>query len=239
MTGSVDKFQDQVLALLADKIDDFYLAGGTALSRYYFQHRHSEDLDFFTQSYARSRIKEIIDYLSRETGNKINLLAEESGKTGRVKMAIFYMLRGRTGLKLDFVSDNLKLLQPCRKIDGIFVLSLKDIYLRKIYAMIGSIGTVDAIGRKISAGRQTAKDFCDLYFLSHTYQGLADFAWKYCNSVECEALINWYRTYDRMNIKTGLLDLILPKKQKLDYKQIEEHFKKEIDRLLEKEIGKI
>jgi hypothetical protein len=105
--------------------------------------------------------------------------------------------------------------------------------------LIGTIKTVDLIGRKISTGRQEAKDFYDLYFLSHTYKRLSEFAWDHCGSVEIEALIHWYRTYDRMNIKTGLLDLKLMKKKALNYKKIEDHFKSEIDILLEKEIGKI
>lgn len=40
--------QDIILSLLNEKIyKDFYLTGGTALSRFYFQHRFSDGLDFF------------------------------------------------------------------------------------------------------------------------------------------------------------------------------------------------
>lgn len=41
--------QDRILNILMDKrYNRFYLTGGTALSRFYFQHRYSEDLDFFS-----------------------------------------------------------------------------------------------------------------------------------------------------------------------------------------------
>ncbi|MCP5106411.1 MAG: nucleotidyl transferase AbiEii/AbiGii toxin family protein, partial [bacterium] len=40
-------FQDRVLALIGQFAPDSYLGGGTALSRFYLNHRYSEDLDFF------------------------------------------------------------------------------------------------------------------------------------------------------------------------------------------------
>lgn len=64
---------------------------------------------------------------------------------------------------------------------------------------------------------------------------LSDFVSKYCNGAIKEALIRWFRTYDRMEIKSGLLDLKI--KKRIDYKKIEEHFKKEINRLIEKEVS--
>ena len=39
--------QDEVLKLVQDENVDFYLTGGTALSRGYLNHRYSDDLDFF------------------------------------------------------------------------------------------------------------------------------------------------------------------------------------------------
>lgn len=39
--------QDKVLSLL-NSVGDFYLTGGTALSRFYYHHRYSDDLDLFT-----------------------------------------------------------------------------------------------------------------------------------------------------------------------------------------------
>ena len=52
-----------------------------------------------------------------------------------------------------------------------------------------------------------------------------------------EALIRWFRTYSRMDIKVGLLEL--KTKNKFDYREMESHFKREIGRLLEKQIGRL
>ena len=59
----------KILPKLADKIDDFYLAGGTALSMFYYQHRESFDLDFFTKSFSKERIFKIIDNLKNSPGH--------------------------------------------------------------------------------------------------------------------------------------------------------------------------
>ena len=40
-------FQDEVLRAIQDLDVDFYLTGGTVLSRCYLKHRYSDDLDFF------------------------------------------------------------------------------------------------------------------------------------------------------------------------------------------------
>jgi len=40
--------QDMVMDLMGGLSNEFYLTGGTALSRYFLNHRYSDDLDFFT-----------------------------------------------------------------------------------------------------------------------------------------------------------------------------------------------
>ena len=42
------RFQDEILAFIDSSGPVFYLSGGTALSRFYYNHRYSDDLDFFT-----------------------------------------------------------------------------------------------------------------------------------------------------------------------------------------------
>ncbi len=46
------QLQDWVLARLSAVTHGFYLSGSTALSRGYYAHRHSEDLDFFVNDSA-------------------------------------------------------------------------------------------------------------------------------------------------------------------------------------------
>ena len=235
MKNEIYSCQQKVLKILSNKVNDFYLAGGTALSVFYFQHRVSADLDFFTRKFDRTKIMGIVKELSAELKKPIKMLGQQLRKD-MVKMATFSVkLDKRSFLKMDFVEDYLKIIKQPNNINGIFVMSLEDIYLRKISAIAGISQTTDIAGRRKSAGsRQEAKDFLDLYYLSHTFMGLASFSGKYCDNVLRENLIRWFRTYDRMEIKTGLMDLKL--KKKVDYRDIEKHFKREIDRMLEEEV---
>ncbi len=43
-------FQDGIISLLKELDTAFYLTGGTALSRGYFNHRFSDDLDYFVNA---------------------------------------------------------------------------------------------------------------------------------------------------------------------------------------------
>src|SRR4030067_3595134 len=110
MKKSITNLQSKVLQTMAGKIDDFYLAGGTALSLYYFNHRESLDLDFFTQNFSNISILKIVDLLSTALKKKICLIAEESRKN-RIKMLVYtiYINRKET-LKIAFVQDYIDLI---------------------------------------------------------------------------------------------------------------------------------
>lgn len=232
----MSRYQEKVLQFLSGKIEGFYLGGGTALSFYYFHHRESLDLDFFTNNFSRSAIKAVVEALSKKSGKKITLIAEQT-KEKMVKIMVYSMtLTKKEFLKIDFVEDWLATIHPPRLVNGIAVLSLEDIYLRKIYALSGSSQTIDSVGRTITTGgRQEAKDFYDVYCLSTVFMPLYKFALTFCDAVRKEGLVRWFRTYDRMHIKTGLLELKIHKD--IDYTLMESHFKKQIDTLIEKEVG--
>ena len=212
-------------------MDDYYLAGGTALSLYYYQHRESFDLDFFTTEFSGERVLNIVSGMESHLDVKIESLGEQM-KDSFAKMAV-YLITFRDGFecKIDFVEDFIKHINPVKTVDGIKILSLEDLYLRKIYTIAGNIRSQDLIGRETTiGGRQDAKDFFDVYCLSSTSCALSDFVFTYGDATLIEGLIQWFHTYDRMNMKTGLLDLITHKD--IDYRVIEDHFKKEIDKLL-------
>ena len=229
------EYQDEVLQVLADKIDDFYLAGGTALARFYFNHRESVDLDFFTKDYDLKRVEAIIKELKKCLKKKVILISQILS-AGKAKIMIYNVEFNKTEyLKIDFVEDIFDICKPFKKVEGMNILSLEDIYLRKIFAIAGVIPKEDVTGRKqFIGGRQEAKDFFDLYHLSHTFMNLSQFAGRYLNAAFKESLVVWYRTYNRLGIKLGLKDLITDKE--IDYQQMERHFKKEIDKLLEEEL---
>jgi len=231
-------YQDRVLKKLAGRIDEFYLAGGTALSLFYFQHRLSVDLDFFTPSLMPMRVKEVVEYLENALSKRIELTGRDlKNKTAKILIYNIHFSR-RDSLKIDFVEDALGLTKPTKTIEGIRILSLEDIYLRKLYAVCGAISSVDAVGRKETlGGRVEAKDFYDLYFLSCTFMSLFIFIEKYGNLVMIEGLIRWFRSYDRMAMMDGVLTLSA--NSGIDYKKIEAHFKKEIDKIIENQLGAI
>jgi predicted nucleotidyltransferase component of viral defense system len=236
--NKVLQYQRQTLKALSGKIDNFYLAGGTALSLFYFQHRPSIDLDFFTQDFDYSEVSRVISDLESALQKNISLVGRNpEGKTAG--MAVYKINFTKTeSLKIDFVEDTVELLKNTKVVDGIRVLSLEDIYLRKIYALVGMVRTTDDAGRdKFIGGRADAKDFYDVYILSHTFMPLSSFTVKFCNKVVMEAIVRWFRTYDRMNMIDGALTLTTDKT--IDCKAMDRHFKKEIDHILEYELGDI
>ncbi len=59
----------ELISKQKDITDNFYLSGGTALAEYYFQHRLSEDLDFFTsEEIDPMAIQVILNSLQDKTG---------------------------------------------------------------------------------------------------------------------------------------------------------------------------
>ena len=223
--------QGVVLQTLKDRAGPFYLAGGTALAKFYFQHRDSYDLDFFSQDYSTTEIRSLVRLIEKTTGKKMKLI-QESHKEGFARLSIYDLILGKNeSLKIDFVEDTLPLLRPLKRVDGIDILSLDDIYLRKIHAISGTMLEMDKVGqRRFLGGRDEDKDFYDVYQLSSTYKRLSHFALEHCDDLQKEALIRWYHTYNRQEIKVGLMELRT--RNPVEFVVLERHFKQEIDELI-------
>lgn len=88
--------QDNVLQAINSLKTPFYLTGGTALSRCYYHHRYSDDLDFFVnnESLFIAHVETIVARLQKEFAIEI-LMRSES----------FVSLRINAILKVDFVND--------------------------------------------------------------------------------------------------------------------------------------
>ena len=236
MNTQIIKAQNQALKALGGRIDDFYLAGGTALSLFYFHHRQSEDLDFFTQKFSSQRVKRVSEELAKLTKKNIKLVGENLSRDSAEIMVFEYEFAKERFLKVDFIRDFLPLLKPLKVVNGINVISLEDIYLRKIYAVSGARIKPDEIGQGvIVGGRQEAKDLFDIYFLSHTFMGLAAFADRFCDQIRKEGLIRWFRTFNRQEMKIGLTDIKTDKA--VEFGDIDRHIAAQIDKILKKEIG--
>lgn len=235
----IAQYQQAVLKVLSGQISEFYLAGGTALSLFYFQHRLSVDLDFFTPKLSYKRVKEIIAYLQKYLKCKEIKLAAQNLERDKTKMLIYNIhFTADDTLKVDFVEDIFDLIKETKIVEGVKILSLEDIYIRKVFAIAGVVKTIDDVGQtQFIGGRTAAKDFYDLYFLSHVFMPLSQFVKKYCDAAAMEALIRWFKTYDRMTMASGILEIDTEKN--IDAKSMEKHFAKEISKIIEQQIGEV
>lgn len=232
------KQQITILKALANKIDDFYLCGGTALSLFYFNHRESEDLDFFTQTFSFDRVQAIVNDLKKDLKCSIELKAENISEKQKTKIMIFNVFQGEDAIKVDFVQDVLPVIGTFkREYDG-NILSLEDIYVRKIYAASGlRMGMDDTGALQFAGGRQEAKDLFDLYYLSTKFLRLSEFVNTYCGQALKEGIIRWFRQFDRMQMKIGLSEIRTD--QKIEFRNIDRHFDDEIKKILLREIGEV
>ena len=94
-------FQDEVLQLIQTVNSSFYLTGGTVLSRCYFNHRYSDDLDFFMNSNPdfKKETHLIIDRLKEKPGWMLEI--------GTVSDSFVRLVleKDKISLKIDFVND--------------------------------------------------------------------------------------------------------------------------------------
>ncbi len=194
--------QKKIFELVNRKFKNYYLTGGTALS-FYFDHRFSEDLDFFTQEYRKEDPDRIMNLVSKETGFDFKLEAEQDDSKLIAMKVYFLELKSDCILKMDFVHDFEKNMKKVK--NGLH--SVEDVYFRKIIAAIGTQIKESTTGKVIAAGRRTAKDLFDIYYLSKHYKSVSDFFLEYFSANKVESFIAWYKGFNRMDLKLELLDL--------------------------------
>ncbi|MDP3918174.1 MAG: nucleotidyl transferase AbiEii/AbiGii toxin family protein, partial [Candidatus Woesebacteria bacterium] len=126
---------------------DFYLTGGTALSRFYLNHRLSDDIDLFTQnqkidfSHVNSLVLRILGKL------KLKIIKQVNTDT-----FLQYITENKNGstLKIDFVKEIPVHFGKFKMVDKVRIDSLENIGSNKVLTIFG---------------RRDAKDFIDLYFI--------------------------------------------------------------------------
>lgn len=139
-------FQNEVFSLI--RSDRFYLSGGTCLSRFYYHHRYSEDLDFFYDGHQFP--KEEFEITFREIINRISeQFKTELTVDGEYFKRLFVYKKDIT-LKIEFIFENFKTVGKRKKITEIYIDSKENIAANKLTTIYA---------------RKTAKDFLDLYFL--------------------------------------------------------------------------
>ena len=135
----------QLLASLPDK-EQFYLAGGTALSEYYLGHRLSFDLDYFTGT----------ENLILPLSYQIETTCQKKGVSLKVirRFSTFVELlveKGNESLKVDLALDSpYRFESPVLSNEGIYVNDYSDLRSDKLLAYFG---------------RSEPRDAVDLYFI--------------------------------------------------------------------------
>lgn len=141
--------QDWVLGQINPVEHGLYLSGGTALSRGYYNHRHSDDLDFFANDAAdfqlwRDRCLNVLDRAAAINGQRLEIVLREE----RFGRAFF---QGAATLKIEFINDvPFRVGQPWR------------------HPALGPLDTKENIlANKITAlvDRQEPKDAADIFWL--------------------------------------------------------------------------
>lgn len=134
--------QDEVLDLVFATEKEFYLTGGTCLSRFYSEKRYSDDLDFFTNqsprySFALRNIKKV--------------LMEHFSLSVEVEAKDFSRYKIDSLLQIDFVNDiSFRYKEPIINEQNYLIDNLENILSNKISAIIG---------------RDNPKDIFDLYLI--------------------------------------------------------------------------
>lgn len=132
-------FQNRILKVADGLSLPFYLTGGTALSRFYYGHRYSDDLDFFVNmdgDYA-DYVAHLVDALLNEGLETVPGTVENHVETGFFR-ALFSDPATGNAVKIDMVNDIaprfgiLKTVPEFSRVD-----SIENILTNKISALIG------------------------------------------------------------------------------------------------------
>jgi hypothetical protein len=148
-------------------IQDCILGGGTALARYYLNHRVSYDLDFFVAGDFSP------EKLSIELGRiGINLQDIEIESGGKLARQLHgYANVEETMLKVSFIEDGIYNGMWQKASFGIVATELiGGLYHRKLRTISGS-----GYGKNTKGSRQTARDLFDVYVLNQQVQALHSF----------------------------------------------------------------
>lgn len=125
--------QDTVLNDIFNQQNSFYLTGGTALSRFYYQHRYSDDLDFFCHQNNDFSF-DIKDFLAAvKLNNSLQLVEDVSTRD----FHRYYIKSPEVSLQVDFVNDLVyREERPITLENGIRVDTINEILSNKLCAVV-------------------------------------------------------------------------------------------------------
>lgn len=142
-------FQKEILEIICQEkhiTGHFWLAGGTALSEFYLQHRYSEDFYFFTEDELS------LENLKIKLDKFLKKIKAKSVEYRTVQMSKIFFLRGnqKEVVKTDFNYFPFPKFGKMKNYKGLKIASLLDIAISKL----------DMI-----TTRTKARDFVDFYFI--------------------------------------------------------------------------
>lgn len=142
--------QDKILLALKPVLSSFYLTGGTALGRFYLNHRFSEDLDFFVNKSDTFHLS--IKNIEKLLVSKFSVLKHQS--IVYEDFVRYYIEDGDSILKIEFVND----IAYRSGVPNLYAYGLIDTPLNILTNKLTAI-----------VGRDEPKDIFDIYSLSEHY----------------------------------------------------------------------
>jgi predicted nucleotidyltransferase component of viral defense system len=144
------RIQDKLLLVIKPVISSFYLTGGTALGRFYLNHRFSDDLDFFINK--NDHFQESVKDIEKVLSDNFHVLKQESilfEGFGR-----YYIEEEETVMKIEFVNN---------------VAYRCGMPVKYTYGLIDT--PLNILANKLTAivGRDEPKDIFDIYSLALKY----------------------------------------------------------------------
>lgn len=135
--------QDKVLKLINGLQTPFYLTGGTALSRCYYNHRYSDDLDFF--------VNKDIDFVKSSEQILANLMKSFEVEV-IIKSESYISIKVNKILKIDLVND--------------VQFRYGQLEEKKIFSKVDNVKNI--LSNKLSAliSRDEAKDVVDIWVIA-------------------------------------------------------------------------
>ena len=135
--------QDKVLKLIDTLKTPFYLTGGTALSRCYYNHRYSDGLDFF--------VNKNLNFI-KYSGEIIFSLSKDFEVETIIKSESYVSLKLNKILKIDLVND--------------VQFRYGDLQEKEIFSKVDNIENI--LSNKLSAliSRDEAKDVVDIWVIA-------------------------------------------------------------------------
>ena len=140
------QLQDEVLSVVFETENIFYLTGGTCLNRFYIEKRYSDDLDLFSNN--ASRFNFAVKNVKTALNKQFSITTEVDGKD-------FIRLKIDDLLQVDIVNDRVfQLGEPIVQKSGVIIDNVENILSNKITAVMS---------------RDNPKDIFDIYMISRHF----------------------------------------------------------------------